>query len=84
MITFIGGMIAMAYFVACLFFLKFWKRTQDSLFMWFALSFGILALQRVAMFEWGDTSDRSIGVYSARLLAFVIILVAVIQKNREK
>lgn len=78
----IGGMLAAAYAVIALFFLKFWRRTGDRLFAFFAVSFFLLAVQRVAlglMREWGE---RSVPLYGLRLLAFLLIIAAIVDKNR--
>ena len=78
----IAGMIVMAYFVAGLFFLRFWMETRDRLFIMFALAFVILGLQRVVLALARQTSEDTTYLYVVRLLAFVLILVAIIDKNR--
>lgn len=78
----IAGMIVMAYFVAGLFFLRFWMETRDRLFIMFALAFVILGLQRVVLALARQTSEDTTYLYVVRLFAFVLILVAIIDKNR--
>ena len=39
---FLSGAVAFGFFVCGLFFLRFWRRTRDELFMAFALAFGLL------------------------------------------
>ena len=41
--AFVSGLIAMAYAVAGVFFLRFWRRTRDSLFAAFGLAFWLFA-----------------------------------------
>jgi len=41
---FVSGLIAMGFAVAGLFFLSFWRRTRDTLFVAFAVAFWLLAL----------------------------------------
>ena len=43
------GAVAMASFVAMLFFLRFWRQTRDSFFLLFALGFGIDAVTRLLL-----------------------------------
>ena len=43
------GAIALASFVAGLFFFRYWRSTRDSFFLYFALSFWIEAANRVAL-----------------------------------
>ena len=78
----ITGMIAMGNFVAGLFFLRFWAETRDRLFIMFALAFLMLGLQRVVLTLTRQISEDTTYLYVVRLLAFVLILVAIIDKNR--
>lgn len=75
------GAIAMASFVAGLFFLRFWKSTQDRFFLFFAVAFWIEAVNRVilALVEWPENVPT---VYLIRLIAFGLILFAIADKNR--
>lgn len=78
----ITGMIVMAYFVAALFFLRFWVDTRDRLFMMFALAFGVLGVQRIILALTTQISEDPVYLYVVRLLAFLLILAAIIDKNR--
>ena len=78
MILFLSGVLTMGYITAALFFLRFWRRSADRLFAWFSAAFFILAVQRVFVVL---TPDSDL-VYVVRLLAFVMILVAIWDKNR--
>lgn len=79
---FISGALAAGYAIAGLFFLKFWKQTGDRLFGFFAAAFTLLLIQRVALALARDMIDDPSWYYVVRLLAFVLIVVAVIDKNR--
>ena len=82
-IHFMLGAIAMACVVVASFFLRFWRKTGDRLFGLFALAFGVLGLNWVALaFTRGD--ELRLMLYAVRLLAFVVILVAIIDKNRAR
>ncbi|HYJ79057.1 MAG TPA: DUF5985 family protein [Longimicrobiaceae bacterium] len=78
----VAGALAMGYFVAALFFLKFWRDARDRLFLLFAVAFGLLMLQRVALALVGDAPEASLPLYGLRLLAFLVIIVAIVDKNR--
>jgi len=81
MMNFSAGMITMGFLVISLFFIKFWRRTRDLLFLAFAVSFSLLALnQGLAILIEIDRDERSY-LYILRLIAFLIIIVAVIYKN---
>lgn len=79
---FLSGAITMGYVVAGLFFLRFWRQSHDRLFGFFALAFFILGGQRAALALSTQTNENTLGLYIVRLLAFVIILVAILDKNR--
>lgn len=78
---FIGGALTVGYFVLGLFFLKFWRRTRDSLFMMFAWAFWLMAANAIAVAAFGSY-DLDVGwTYLLRLLAFVLIIIAIVRKN---
>ncbi|AKI99699.1 hypothetical protein ATI61_109109 [Archangium gephyra] len=79
---FLSGMAAALCLVAGLFFLRFWKKTRDRFFAFFAASFWLMALHRMVNLYMRDNNENLVGVYAIRLVAFVLILVAIIDKNR--
>ena len=79
---FISGALAAGYCVAALYFVKFWRQTGDRLFAFFAASFGLLFFQRVALALATDMIANTAWYYVIRLLAFALIIVAIIDKNR--
>lgn len=75
------GAIAMASLITGLFFLRFWKSSRDRFFLYFALSFLIDGCSRV-FFTFSRASDEDLPVfYLIRLLAYGLILVAILEKN---
>jgi hypothetical protein len=81
MIEFLSGAVTLAYVVASTFFAHFWKRTSDRLFLAFALAFGLLALNQVTAFALGTEDERYNYTYILRVLGFVLILLAIVDKN---
>lgn len=79
---FLSGMAAALCLVAGLFFLRFWRKTRDRFFAYFAASFWLMAVHRIVNLYMRDNNENLVGVYSIRLVAFVLILVAIIDKNR--
>lgn len=79
--SFLAGMLAMGFAVAALFFLRFWRRTGDSLFLTFAAAFALLALQQGVMTALRIADEDRGLVYLLRLAAFVLIIVAILRKN---
>lgn len=75
------GAIAMGFAVIALIFLRYWRTTRDRFFLFFALSFGIEALNRAALgFLRAAQEDRP-AIYLVRLLVYALILVAIVDKN---
>lgn len=79
---FLLGAVAMASLVAGLFFLRFWRETKDRLFLAFAVSFFAEGINRTALALTDAPREGAPFFYLVRLLAFVLILIAVIDKNR--
>jgi len=84
MINLVYGALCAGYLVAGLFFLRFWATTRDRLFAMFAASFGILAVQRVALALTRTVVEDQSPLYLLRLLAFLIIIFAIVDKNRAR
>jgi hypothetical protein len=84
MSDFVSGAIVVAYLIAGLFFLRFWKETAERLFLIFGLAFWILALQRGLLSVMAGDPDAHVYLYGIRLLAFVLIIVAILDKNRKQ
>lgn len=82
MIDVLAGALIAAYSVIALFFLKFWVQSRDRLFAMFSLAFGVLAVQRLAISFTRETMEDQTVFYLMRLAAFLIIVFAIIDKNR--
>ena len=80
---FLSGAVALGFFVCGLFFLRFWHRTRDGLFLAFATAFALMGLGQ-SMLALGNipTEERS-SVYLLRLAAFALIIFAIARKNAE-
>lgn len=79
----VSGAILMGYLVAGLFFLKFWRDTRDRLFLIFAIAFVLLGVQRLALVLTREMIETQTGLYLLRLFAFLLILGAIVDKNRK-
>jgi hypothetical protein len=82
MSEFLYGAIVMACAVIGLHFVRFWRRTRDRLFLFFAATFWILGIDWIAV-AFTQSDESSIVIYSIRLLAFVVLLVGIWDKNRK-
>jgi len=82
--AFLLGVIATSSLIAGVFFLKFWKKTRDSLFLAFSLAFFVEGLNRSAVLFLAKPNEGSPYIYIVRLLAFLLILAAILHKNYGK
>ena len=80
---FLSGAVTMGFAVAGLFFLRFWRRTRDPLFLAFAFAFWLLGLVQALLALTDFPVEEKSLFYLLRLLAFLLILGAIWAKNRE-
>ena len=78
----VSGGIICGYLVCGLFFLRFWRQTSDRLFLLFGAAFWILAGQRVLLALTTQTLENQAPLFTVRLAAFLIILWAILDRNR--
>lgn len=81
---FLIGVIAATSLTAAMFFFKFWKQTHDSFFLAFGTSFLIEGLNRIAVLMLPRPNEGNALIYLVRLLAFLLILAAIVRKNYGK
>jgi hypothetical protein len=79
---FLLGVIVTASLTAAGFFWRFYRQTQDKLFLAFAAAFAIEGINRVAFLLVDKPSEGSPIIYMVRLVAFLLILGAIAAKNR--
>jgi hypothetical protein len=81
MIEFLAGAVTVGYLVAAGFFLRYWRKTAERLFFLFAVSFVLLALNQTLTHVLSVVIEPTSFVYILRVLAFVLILAAIIDQN---
>lgn len=80
MSQFVAGLLTMGYMISALYFLRFWRRSGERLFVFFALAFALLAAQRLGLTFL--TAIDSNWLYGTRLAAFLLLLAGILEKNR--
>ena len=75
------GATAMACAAIAVIFLRFWRRTHDALFAFFAAAFAMMALNRAILAVVGEARETATALYGVRLAAFLLILVGIVVKN---
>jgi uncharacterized membrane protein HdeD (DUF308 family) len=79
--VFLLGVVATSSITAGMFFLKFWARTKDSLFLCFSIAFIVEGLNRIGTLFLEHPNEGSPWVYLVRLIAYLIILGGILHKN---
>lgn len=79
---FLSGGLTAGYLVAGLFFLRFWRRTHDGLFLSFAFAFWLLGVGQAFLVLTNIPVEERSWIYLIRLAAFSLILLAIFRKNR--
>lgn len=82
LLNFLSGAIAFGFFVCGLFFLRFWRKTRDPLFMAFALAFALLGSGQAILALANIPAEERSSLFLIRLTAFALILFAILRKNR--
>ncbi len=67
--------------VVMLFFFRLWHRSHDRFYLFFAVAFLIFAAHW-AILGSGRAGEHAVWPYTTRLVAFVLILIAIVDKNR--
>jgi hypothetical protein len=81
MTNFLSGLITAGYLVAGLFFIKFWARSRDPLFIGFAVAFWLLALNQLLLAVLELSREEQGWTFLLRLLAFSLLAAAIAYKN---
>ena len=79
--TFLLGFIVASSFVAVLFFLRFWRQTRDSLFLAFALFFGVQSFSHSAVMGFEHPYLGAWWLFVLRLISVLCVLGAILWKN---
>jgi len=81
MIEFLSGAVTLAYFIAAVFFMRFWRKTSDRLFLAFAVAFALFGVNQGLSFLLDVYSEPRSFIYVLRVVGFLLILAAVVDKN---
>lgn len=79
----LDGAVSVTSVLAALFFLQFWRRTGDRFFMLFSIAFAIYSISQFVL-RLANVSEFEPFYYLPRLLTFALIVLAVVNKNRER
>jgi hypothetical protein len=80
----LSGALAAGSLTVALFFFRFWRQTRDRLFASFAAAFALLAVNSAALGLTDPDGEFRAALYGIRLVAFLVILYAIYDKNRSR
>jgi hypothetical protein len=83
-VVFLQAVTATAAWISGLLFLRFWRDTREPLFVHFGISFWLLALSWALLGLLNPTGETRSSIYLLRLLAFVVIIIGIVQRNRAR
>lgn len=84
MIEFLSGVTSAGALGVGLFFLRLWRDTRDRFFALFGLSFWVMSLNWFLLNWVEPSSEHRHYFYLLRLAAFLLIIVAIMDKNRKQ
>jgi hypothetical protein len=82
--VFMSGMATMGFFVAGLFFFRFWSRTRERLFVIFGAAFWLLAINQVLTNVSGPPSEELAYAYILRIVGYLMLIAGIVAKNLEE
>ncbi len=82
MVQFLNGVTVAGSLAVGLFFLRLWRETRDRFFALFGVAFWMLALNGMVLLWAAPADEHRHYFYLIRLLAFLLIIAAIVDKNR--
>jgi hypothetical protein len=83
LLTFMHGAITLACILIGVKFLKFWRSSKDRFFFWMTSAFFVFAVGWVIRAFTPTDGDHAYYVFVPRLLAFLLIIAGILEKNRQ-
>ena len=83
-VVFLQGICAAGAWAAGLFFFRFFYENRDRLFAFFGAAFWLMSLCWALLGLASPTDETRPYIYAIRLLAFLLIITGIIDKNRAR
>jgi hypothetical protein len=81
LLDFLAGAVTFGFVLSSVYFLRFWRRTGDPLFLTFGAAFFLLGLGQALLTLANVPVEERSWLYLIRLAAFGLILLAILRKN---
>jgi hypothetical protein len=78
---FLSGALMLSFLIATAYFVRFWQRTSDRLFIYFGVAFALLALNQLGLVLMCVEDELRGYVYVLRVSGFILILIGILGKN---
>ena len=78
------GVLTALAFACGVFFLRYWRSTSDRFFLFFAVAFCALGANWALLVGRHPSDEYAPYFYLLRLFAFLLIVVAIVDKNRRQ
>ncbi|MBI4265995.1 MAG: hypothetical protein HY657_16595 [Acidobacteria bacterium] len=84
LVIFLQAVSATGAWVAGLLFFRYWRQSGERLFAFFGAAFWLLALSWALLALISPTEETRPYIYAIRLVAFLLLIVGIIDKNRAR
>ena len=84
MTLFLSGAVWMGFWVASLFFARFWRTSRERLFLLFASAFFLFGVERIVLVCVDPRAESRPYIFLIRLLGFLILIWGVVDKSRAR
>jgi len=81
-LQFLYGGLVVVFVAVGFFFLRYWYDARDRLYLWFMVAFWSLAASWSVHLVYATPSESGPIVYVFRLVGFLLIIIAIVDKNR--
>jgi hypothetical protein len=81
-LQFLYGGVTVMFLAVGFFFLRYWREARDRLFLFFMVAFWSLAGSWSVHLFYATSSETGPTVYIFRVVAFILIILAIVDKNR--
>jgi hypothetical protein len=78
----IHGAILLGCWAIGLFFFRYWRQSRKRLFRYFGAAFWLLMVERALLLTVSTSHEFHPYIYSVRLVAFLLIIFAIVDENR--
>jgi uncharacterized membrane protein len=82
--AFLSGGVAIASAMIGVCFVRYWRRSGIRLFLFFAIAFYLLTIERVVLVIVNPDNEFAPYIYLIRLAAFLVIIAAIADQNRKR